>query len=161
MRLHGIDRLVLGLVLLALALFAARRLEAPPDPPLTRLDPQRVQEIRVLQDGHLRLALLRDAGGWMLTHPRIRRARPARVASLLALLRAPSRARWPADPALRRQAGLDRPGRELRFDGLSLRFGRESTPPGRRYLEAEGRIHLVDAFWYDLAGLPASHFEAP
>ncbi len=161
MRLHGIDRLVLGLALLALALIAAQRLESPADPPLTHLDPQRVQEIRVLQDGHLRLALLRDAEGWMLTHPRIRRARPGRVASLLALLRAPSRARWPADPGLRRQAGLDRPGRELRFDGLSLRFGRESVPPGRRYLEVEGRIHLVDAFWYDLAGLPASHFEAP
>ncbi|BAN68262.1 hypothetical protein [endosymbiont of unidentified scaly snail isolate Monju] len=94
----------------------------------------------------------------MLTHPEIARARPARVATLLALLHAPVRAEWPLTPTLQAQAGLAQPVRALWFDKLEIRFGGPSTPPGQRYVQVGERVYLVDDFWFDLAGLPATHF---
>ncbi len=158
MRLYGIDRLILGLALACALLFGLLRLDRTGDPPLSTMAGESVQEIRAYDHGRLRLALLRDSEGWMLTHPEIARARPARVATLLALLRAPVRNVWPVDPELLTQAGLDEPVRELRFDRLRVRFGGPSSPPGRRYVRIEDRVVLIDDFWFDLAGLPARHF---
>lgn len=160
MRLHGIDRLIAGLALLLIGLLTARQLQEPAAPPLTSVDPDQVQEIRVFEKGKLRLAFLRDAQGWLLSHPKIVRARAPRVANLLALLEAPSRAHWPASATLRQQAGLDTPAREVDFGKLRIAFGGTSIPAGQRYVLVGDQVHLIDAFWFDLAGLPASHFEA-
>lgn len=160
MRLHGIDRLTGALALLLIGLLAARQLQEPAAPPLSSADPDQVQEIRVFEKGKLRLAFLRDAQGWLLTHPNIVQARASRVANLLALLKAPSRDRWPASAALRQQAGLDAPAREVDFGKIRIAFGGTSIPDGQRYVLIGDQIHLIDAFWFDLAGLPASHFEA-
>lgn len=160
MRVYGIDRLIGVLALLLIGLLTAHQLEVPATRPLTSLDADQIQEIRVLQNGKLRLAFLRDAQGWLLSHPEIVRARPSRVANLLALLLAPSRAHWPASEGLIQQAGLDRPGREVDFGKLRIAFGGTSIPGDQRYVLVGDQVHLVDAFWFDLAGLPASHFEA-
>lgn len=161
MRLHGIDRLSTGLALLLIGLIIARQLGEPASPPVTDIDPGEVFEVRVFEDGRLRLALLRDAQGWLLSHPEIVRADPDRVGHLLALLKAPSRAHWPADEPLRTQAGLTRPERIVDFGKTRLAFGGPSPASGQRYLLAGDRIHLVDAFWFDLAGLPPDHFRQP
>ncbi len=158
MRLRGIDQLTLLLAVLVALLLWLRQLDKPGPRPLTTLPAAQVQEIRVFGQGELRLALLRDAEGWMLTLPEIARARPSRVANLLALLRAPSHGDWPASPGLLKQAGLEQPQRALWFDQLHIRFGGPSTPPGYRYVQVGDRVHLIDDFWFDLAGLPASHF---
>lgn len=161
MQLYGLDRLTLFLLLALAALLAARQLAETEAPPLTSLDARQIQEIRILEGKHLQLALLRDAEGWLLTHPEIRRARPERVAQLLALLRAPSRASWAASQDLQRQAGLQQPLRTIDFGKTRIAFGGTSMPSGERYVLADGRIHLIDAFWFDLTGLPARHFEVP
>ena len=157
-RAHALDRLILALALFAAGVWGLQGLLGPRMTPLTDRDPTAVHEIRVLRDGRLQLDLLRDSDGWMLTHPEIARARGKRVGQLLALLRARSHRRWPVSPELLAQTGLDRPARTLFFDRLRIDFGGPGTPPGRRYVRIGERIHLIDGLWFNISGLPATHF---
>ena len=157
-RLYAIDRMILLLAATGMLIYGTNRLARPATSPLTRLDPGTVHEIRLLRGDELRLDLLRDANGWMITHPGITRTRSRRVGQLLALLRTHSYRSWPVSEELLAQAGLDKPARRLLFDHLEIDFGGPSTPPGQRYVRVGKRIHLVDELWLGISGLPASHF---
>lgn len=159
---YVIDRLLLLLGLLAAFLLGLPLLSGSGATPITQIDPTQVNAIRVFGQGQLRLDLLRDPDGWLLTHPEITRARAARVQQLLALLQAPSLQRWSVSSALLASSGLENPDQRLEFDQQAIFFGGPSVPPGRRYLRAGDHIHLVDEIWFQIASLPASHFqEAP
>lgn len=155
---YGIDRLILLLALLFSTLLGLLWLTGPKPLPLAQLSPDRVNEIQVLKEGKLRLSLLRDRSGWMLTHPEIQRASPARVARLLDLLQTPSRGSWPALPETLERTGLTQPRRTLQFDALRIDFGVSSTPPGQRYVRIGDQVHLVDEHWFNLSALPASYY---
>lgn len=156
--MNRIDRILLALTLLLLLLLGIDQLGPRPGqaPPLLDLAPDAVNEIAVLRDGQLQLALLRDTEGWMLTHPQVARANPQRVATLLGLTRLRSLGR-PGDdrPA---PFGLAPPRLQLRFNDTELAFGDASVPAGQRYLSLNGQIHLVDDIAYRIASLPDSHY---
>lgn len=158
MRLYAIDRLILLLAVLAVLLLGTQWLAQPAPPTLTDSRPESVNEIQVLQQDRLRLALLRDRDGWMLTHPEIQRAAAQRVAGLLGLLQTASLQRWQASSGSDLLAQFDPPVRTVRFDDLSIDFGGPSTPPGRRYVRIGDHIHLVDELWFNLTGLPADYY---
>lgn len=162
MRLYGLDRLILLLAIVSGLVFSLPWLTKPKPVPLTNTAASTVHEIRILQRGQLKLGLLRDADGWMVTHPQVGRARTQRVRQLLAILHTPSHRSWPASGDLLSQSGLDSPGRTLQFDQLRIDLGEPSTPPGQRYVRVGDRIHLIDELWFSMSSLPASHYlEAP
>jgi hypothetical protein len=145
------------LILAALAHWQPGRPEAA-QRRLSEVDPAQVAGIQVFHGAELRLDLLRDKDGWMMTHPEIRRADPRRVATLLALLSAPSRRQLDPNPAQRAAYGLAPPRARIRFDTHSLAFG-ETSPPGNLvYADSAGQVHLVDEVYRRLLDLPATHF---
>lgn len=158
MRLYAIDRMILLLALACALVFGLAWLTRATPVPLTRLNPDDVHEIRSMRDGRIQLDLLRDADGWMITHPEITRARGARVRQLLALLRTHSYRSWPVSDPLLAQSGLAKPLRTLTFDQLAIDFGGPSVPAGQRYVRIGDRIHLIDELWFSISGLPASHY---
>lgn len=158
--MNRLDRLnlVLGLLLALLLWFGLQPPTTEIDPPLLKLAPSEVKEIRVIRGKRLVLGLLRDRQGWMLSHPEIARAAPLRVQELLALARAPVRWRATQSPPDLASFGLAEPLLEVSFDQHRIRFGNASTPPGQRYVESAGQLLLIDEAFYRIAGLPARHF---
>lgn len=158
MRLYAIDRLVLLLAMISAALLLAHWLTRPAPVTLTDVAPASVNEIQLFQQGKLRMGLLRDRDGWLLTHPEIARAAPQRVDKLLGLLQAASLRSWPASPGSGGPGQFDQSLRSIRFDALEIDFGGPSTPAGERYVRIGNQVHLVDDIWFTLAGLPASYY---
>lgn len=155
MKLYPLDKLNL---VLTLSLATLLGLIYKPDvavEPLLAVDAGSVNELRITENGQLRLSLLRDQEGWLLTHPQIQRANPKRVQQLLGLLEAPS---LMATQTARDAAGLEPPALIFSADDRQLSVGGPSTPPGHRYVALDGSVHLVDDNWYRILNLPASFY---
>jgi hypothetical protein len=153
--MNALDRANLALAGLAALLFSLLRLQdaaAPALPPLTAQSAAEVHEITLFRGPQLAWSLLRDAEGWMLTHPQVQRVAVERVTALLGVLQTPSLERFPAPPALG-PYGLESPAYRLAFDGRALSFGGTEPTTGHRYVLWEDRVHLIgDAFYPYLAG---------
>jgi len=157
--MRTIDRVNLGLALVLVLLLWLNRLpHSAAALPLTDMDPGRISEVRVHREGQLQLALLRDAQGWMQTHPDVARALQRRVDTLLGLLQAPVRWELPGTAGDLAHYGLDHPALSLSFDATTLHFGAASAPAGQRYVTLHGRVFLIDDAYYRIASLPARHY---
>jgi hypothetical protein len=153
--MNALDRANLALAGLAVMLVALLRLqdaEAPSLPPLTTQPAADVHEITLFRGPQLAWSLLRDAEGWMLTHPQVQRASAERVSALLGVLQTPSLERFPA-PAALGPYGLEAPGFRLSFDGRALSIGGTEPTTGHRYVLWQDQVHLIgDGYYPYLAG---------
>jgi hypothetical protein len=142
----------LNLVLLGLVVTAGwlvwRDIDRPPPPAVERvtaLDPatiRRLEIVRAGDDQHLRLE--RQEGRWWLLREQGRLAADAvRVGEVLRLADAVSVASYPVDGATVAGLGLRPPRAVVAIDGQELRIGAQEPLHYRRYVETDGRVHLV------------------
>lgn len=113
-------------------------------PPAVAFEPTSIERIvyRPGGGGEI-LELRRRAEGWHLITPVARAASDDRVTRLLESLRERSRSCYPATDHEPAEFGLDPPRAQLELDGITVTFGDRSSD-GRRYLQARGRLCLVD-----------------
>lgn len=153
------SRINLFLALLAAALLLVDWLagNAVGRPPLTALDPQGIDSVRVERGDRLTLALERSDGGWRLVHPETARARTERVAALLAVARAPVVQRLGTGTAPG-DYGLADPAAVLQLDATRIAFGDRDPSQRNRYVSVDGATAVIDELYFNLLGLPAGHF---
>ncbi len=160
--MRALDRYNLILALLLTLLLWLNQQPAQDSQPILQIDATQVTEIRVVRNRRLQLSVLRDTDGWTMTHPSIVRASGQRTASLLSLLKAPSRWRRRASPELLETYGLQNPVLTISFNQESIHFGESSVPSGQRYVLVGEEVHLIDDSYFRIASLPAKHFrESP
>lgn len=138
-------RLNLGLALLVavlggLVLWGTWRQQGPATPPLTGLDPSRIQHVRLHRDD-LSLSFTRTPRGWRSDG---RNADGAKLEALCRLAAAPSLRRFPAELADPAELGLAPPALVLELDDLSLEFGATEPIRQRRYVRHGDTVHLID-----------------
>lgn len=152
-------RINLVLALLAAALLLVDRLGGRADgsDPLTGLDPQAVDAVRVERGDRLTLALERSNGSWRLSHPESAPARADRVAALLAVARAPVVQRLGAATEAA-DYGLAGPTAVLQLDATRIAFGDRDPSQRNRYVAVNGDVAVIDELFFNLLGLPAGHF---
>ena len=156
---HPWTRINLALFLLMLLLLALDRWPAAEAPftPLTAIDPQALQEIRIERGDRLHLALIRQGSDWLLQHPRVGRAQTSRMQPLLAIARAPVRYAFAAGSDLARY-GLADPAAVLRLDTHVLIFGDRDPSQAGRYVLVDGEVRVIDDVFFNLLSLPPKHF---
>ncbi len=123
-------------------------------PPLTRLSPARIQQIRLIRAGQT-IELQRHNGVWWLGEARADRQR---VAQLLGIATTPSLAHFPLPQGRLAAFGLQPPETILWLDQTELRFGTTEPLSGQRYLQIGDQVHLIgDGFRHHL-NAPAAAF---
>ena len=114
---------------------------------ISEIDPASVDHIALTRHGKPDLALQRSGTHWQITSPITAAANPFRITSLLSLLqmRSISTVNAPLE-----QLGLAEANHplSLTFDHHRFRFGGVNPLDRSRYVEYEGRVHLVDDTLY-------------
>ncbi|MCK9537510.1 DUF4340 domain-containing protein [Dokdonella sp.] len=124
--------------------------------PLTHVDATSVRSLAVDCRGCTPRRYARTADGWQMTAPDRRPADMATVERLLAIARAPVRARQPRSAFDLAKIGLDPPIATLVLDGVTLAFGTTDAIDHDRYVAVGGDIALVpDRFSAALFMAPA------
>jgi hypothetical protein len=135
--------LLVGITLLA-GLWWFTREQAEPERPLTALNQDSIDRIRVEHSGRPAIALNRDAGGnWRLDEPVKADADAFEVAALLNLAALPVRRTLDAgyDAA---ELGLAPPAYVITLNDIALRFGDTNPITAQRVIETETGGALVD-----------------
>ena len=152
--MHPLDR-VNGMLTLAVLTLAALlwldRTTTTTLPPLTKLQPTDINEIKLYEGARIKWSVLRDQSGWTMTHPEITAANSARIDELLSILVTPSLKAWHGPPEALATYGLAEPTYRLEFDAQAIGFGGTEPTSGLRYVSIGDRIHLVgDGFYHHL-----------
>ena len=140
--------LILALIaaLLSLILIVdAPKPEVSPAQPVSELDPQQVQSIRLaLGNGQPpTLELARDAQGWMLTAPVRMRADDMAIGEILRLLTLTSTRRIEPEQVDLAAVRLDPPLWRVSLDEQTFAIGRREALTGDRYVQFQDQIHLL------------------
>jgi hypothetical protein len=140
----------LGLSLLVLGLLVwVWRLQPQPLPPLTPLQPQQIERIRISDDTGRDIRLEKRAGRWWLGQAP---ANQERIEQLLGICTTPSLRRLPATERRLAEFGLAPPPLRLWLNDLELDFGTTDPINGWRYVLTGGQIHLIgDGFQHHLS----------
>ena len=121
---------------------------------LAGMDPGDLRLIEVEREGEPRIRLERGPDGWRLLEPLRVDADAARVERLAAILQAPVQRSFPAQSANLPELGLAPAKLRLRLDGLALAIGGLDPLTQRRYVEADGLVHLIEDRYYHLLIAP-------
>jgi hypothetical protein len=110
---------------------------------LTTLDPAAVSALVVSCNGCVPRRFEKTNGAWRMLEPLAQPADADAVARLIAISRAPVRARHAAGELDPKKVGLDPPQATLQLDRTVLKFGNTDAIHGDRYVEVDGAIALV------------------
>ena len=139
--------LTLAGVVALLALAVLYGLE-PGDPlseaPLTGLEPSKIRQIRIDRRSRDPIVFERDAEGWGMTAPYRIAANRDKLQAVARIAATPSHRSFPAGQADLAELGLAPASLHLELDGLVLEIGSTEPIQRRRYVQLEGRIHLID-----------------
>lgn len=142
--------LVIGLVVVVVLEPGSEQAAGPVT--LTRLSPAAVTHIRIEPRNHEPLELTKQGGIWRLSTPLAAPANGFRAESLVEVLATPSHGQFPADEHDLAAFGLDEPDFKLRLNDRELWFGNTEPLNNRRYVLADGMVHLItDRFYHHLA----------
>ncbi|MEW8071441.1 MAG: hypothetical protein AB2826_13560 [Candidatus Thiodiazotropha sp.] len=145
-----IARVKINLLLLAVAGLLGLLVwlsQPPPLPPLTRLDPQQITQIRINDLKGREISLTRRENQWMSDN---RPADQSRVRQLLKICQTPSLRRFAAPDDLR-PYGLAPAPIAMTLDDSTLSFGNSDPINGWRYVHHQGEVHLIaDGFYHHL-----------
>lgn len=146
----------IGLFLLAALLgVLAWRLQPPPPPGLTDLQPGQIDRIEISDRSGRQILLTRQNGTWMLGEIP---ASVDRIEQLLGLCITPSLKRFPAPRESLQEFGLDPPAILLKLNDLELAFGSNDPLNGWRYVQIADQIHLIgDGFHHHLSAPPSDY----
>lgn len=138
--------LALGIVVVALAVFAWWRPgQPPPKPALTALAPAQIGRVVLERDGE-RIVLTRHNGNWQLEEPLRARASNFNVESMLRIATAASETRITEARDLA-QYGLQPPRARVQLDGEELLIGNLHPINNQMYLQHRGTVHLISAHY--------------
>jgi hypothetical protein len=145
--------LALMLGLLALGVYHELTVSRLPQT-LAGIDAADLRLIEVERTGEPRIRLERTSDGWRMLEPLTLDADPGRLDQLLTLIAAPVLRSFPAPSAALDELGLDPIKLSLRLDGLTLAFGGLDPLGQRRYVMADGLVHLIDDRYHHLLIAP-------
>lgn len=100
--------------------------------------------LEVERDGEPTIRLERTPDGWRMREPLEIDADPGHLDKLLGLLAVPVERSFPAQSAALAELGLEPVKLRLRLDDLTLDFGGLDPLAQRRYVAAQGLVHLID-----------------
>ena len=148
MRSRGRLNLLLGALVLATGaagLWLEERDSPPGQASLTPLEPRQVDRLSLYDHAADRaVTLVKAKGSWRLSEPFDHKANTVKVATLLALLTAPSVRRFGAANLELSVFGLAPPLAHIDVAGLQLAFGGTEPIDGRRYVLVDEEIHLIE-----------------
>ena len=145
MKARWLVNLVLLLVLAALGL-GIRHIVSVADSPQTLIATAaaEVRRIEVERAGEPRIRLEQTPDGWRMREPMDLDADQGQVERLLSGLRTPVQRSFPAQSAALGELGLAPAKLQVRLDDLILGFGGLDPLGQRRYVAADGLVHLID-----------------
>jgi hypothetical protein len=122
-----------------------------PLPPLTQLDPQQIEQIRINDLQGREIDLQKLQGEWMSGK---QSANQSRIEQLLKLCQTPSLRRF-ATPDDLTPYGLAPAPIVMALDDSILEFGSNDPVNGWRYVHYKGEVHLIaDGFYHHLNAPP-------
>lgn len=139
--------LLLTLGILGLGIRHVRTVTDSP-PTLTGLAAAEVRLIEVERAGEPRIRLERTGEGWRMREPLEVDADQGQVERLLALLSTPVLRSFPAQSAALGELGLAPARLQVKMDHLTLSIGGLDPLGQRRYVAAEGLVHLIEDTLY-------------
>jgi hypothetical protein len=146
-RKRALTNVVLLVVAVGLAAFIVTKtdkLEQPDLEPLSHENPRSVSHIRLELGSAGSIELRRTDGVWHLIEPLRISANEFRINGLVRVLEAPVHARIDADAQQLARFGLASPQARIVLDGKEVLFGDTEPISGRRYLQFDGKVALVD-----------------
>ncbi|MFQ6021750.1 MAG: DUF4340 domain-containing protein [Acidiferrobacterales bacterium] len=149
--LLNLGLLALVMLLVVVVLYEDGADNAQPNAPLTTLDTEKINSIRIQKENNDQLRLERNKDGWFLVAPLRARADRLRVQSLLRLAIASSELRRPATSDNIGKYGLDKPKARVWFDNEEIQLGTHHPFKKARYVLYNGELHLVRALDFDPA----------
>ena len=150
--------LVLGL----LNWFEPGRTPATPEP-VSSVDVEQVQELKLYRAQQLAVSLQREGGRWLrmpplpddCAAPGCEISQPELIRQWLHFAELPSLHSFAAPMDRLHEFGLDQPGYRLQLDDLAILVGNLDPGSRLRYLLIDGRIHLVsDSYHHTLEKNP-------
>ena len=149
--------------LLGAGVFAEfRRERAMTRDPLTTIDPETIQALRIACQGCVVRRYEKTGAHWFMREPDQKPANDAAIERLTMIVRAPVRYRRPASEVDVKKLGLDPPVATLEADGAVLKFGTTDAIRNDRYVEYGDTIALVpDRFSALLFATPESEVATP
>lgn len=131
-------------------------------PPLTSVDPEQVQTLRVVHNNpHEEINLKRQEGKWFLTTPIHAPASSSAVETLLGIAKTPSHSRYPVQNLDLAKVGLESPKARLYLDKLAIDFGTTEPLNQRRYVLLKDTVHLIDDTFFRTVNSDAPEFVDP
>ena len=119
---------------------------------VTRLQPDQVDELKLIHRGELRFSLHRDQLGW---HGAEGPVDQEIVEQLLKISQLPSLYRFQLSDSPLERYGLATPVYRLQFNEVSLSFGDTDPVTKLRYLAVDDVVHLVsDGYYHYLSRSP-------
>lgn len=130
-----------------------------PEPVLrvSPIQPEQVQRFEFSAPGGEAIVAARRDGQWFVESPLAMPANNHRAAELLGMMRARSLSGFRAAGNDLSQYGLAPPMALLRVEGLTFAFGGTEPLNGRRYVEFDGQVHLVEDHYFGFLPPAASH----
>ena len=143
--------------LIALAVFEPGTNEKPTATPLTQLNPEDVQRVRMQSPGHTDIDLQKVDGQWKMLAPYSAPANQERLMQLLKVTSAKILATYNVDNTDTKQLQLDTPSLTLILNDTRLDFGGTAPLGGNRYIRINKSIHLItDRYSYLARGVAAN-----
>lgn len=161
-------RTLLNLALLAIAgLLTWTVLYEPgiaPEPvplPLTSINAERIQTIRVAYKSRQEIQLERKQGNWFVTAPIQAPANAPMVETLLNIAKTSSHSRYPVQDMNLGNLNLEPPEARLTLDDLTLAFGTTEPLHQRRYVLLKNTVHLISDNAFQAIASGAADFVDP
>ena len=126
--------------------------------PLTALQADAVQRIRLVRAKQPEIVLERSGEDWRLTAPRAARANSFRANELLRLAATRVGTRFPAAPAELGKYGLDQPLATLFLNDAEIRFGGMHPLDNQLYVLHDGQVQLIPASVFRAVSAPLTDF---
>ncbi|ADJ27435.1 DUF4340 domain-containing protein [Nitrosococcus watsonii] len=111
--------------------------------PLTSINAERIQTIRLAHKSRQAIQLERKQGNWFVTAPIQAPANTPMVETLLSIAKTPSYSHYPVQNINLSNLNLEPPEARLTLDGLALAFGTTEPLHQRRYVLVKDRVHLI------------------
>jgi hypothetical protein len=152
----GLALLVGALILVALYKPGAKK--EPEGTPLTALNADAIQRIRLAHPKQPDIVLEKHGEEWRLTAPRAARANSFRVNELAQLATTRVSTHFPAVPAELGKFGLDNPLATLFLNDAEIRFGGMHPLNNQLYVLHAGQVQLIPAAALRAASAPLNDF---
>ncbi|ABA59100.1 DUF4340 domain-containing protein [Nitrosococcus oceani] len=133
----------------------------PASLPLTSINAERIQTIRVVHKSRQEIRLEQKQGNWFVTAPIQAPANTSMVETLLSIAKTPSHSHYPVQDMNLGNLNLEPPEAHLYLDDLALAFGTTEPLHQRRYVLVKDMVHLISGNAFQAVASGAADFVDP